>query len=120
VIERGHEHKMVPIDKVDRESGTRVIRLQCQAQPPTAANPTPCRMEEERVYRGEKLERIRIRIHGVWFHPFDLLRSLPLSVQECSVCGGEDWIEPCENCGGLGVEALGGGPLAAPDLHVAR
>lgn len=120
MIERGHRHEMTPVRAENFENGTIVIHMRCNSQPATASNPTPCALEEERHYVGEQLTKIRYRLHGVWFHPFDLIRTMPLEVQECSVCGGDDLIEPCEKCGGIGVEALDGGGIKRPDLHVAK
>lgn len=120
MIERDHQHVMTPTNVFDREDGRRVIHMRCNSQPATPQNPTPCNLEEERVYHGERLERLRYRINLVWFAYFDLVRSLPNDVRECEHCHGDDWIIPCKNCHGLGIESPNGGPITAPDLHVAR
>ena len=117
MIERGHEHRMEPTGVFEPGDGTTVIEYRCVSQPATVQNPTPCRMQERRVYRGDQLVELKIRLHNAWFHPFDLLRSMPLTARECSACGGEDHLGVCANCHGLGIEAAFPGALDRPKTY---
>lgn len=107
-IERGHEHHLQPVAKTPLPNGNTSIHSRCV-----------CGLEEQRVFGGDdRPVSLKYRIGGVWFGPLNLLRLLPLPYEECGKCHGGATLEPCLQCGGLGVEAPGGGWLQKPDLTV--
>lgn len=118
MIPLGHRHVLYPVSATPRDNGTLVVHSRCNADPPTPQNPDQrCLLEEERVFRGETPVSVRYRLAGVWFSPLDLLRLLPLDLEQCPDCEGERMLMPCERCGGLGVTE-DGGMLTLPNLHV--
>ena len=62
-----------------------------------------CGLEERKVFDGIRPIGMRYRYGGLWFEPLDLLRLLPLPVQECPTCHGEPTLERCATCEGMGV-----------------
>jgi hypothetical protein len=119
VIPRGHVHRLVPVSVYDRPDRSTVIQSRCQAVMPTGAAPDlVCSLEEERVFHGQTPLSIRYRFGGQWFAAIDLLRLLPISVQECPECHGEPTLLPCTRCSAVGLVENDGSQLRLPDLKV--
>lgn len=112
VITLGHEHVMRPVSRIPEPDGSYTIHSVCgggrayaHLQPAPGVKPWHgCGLEQDVKFglEGEAVG-IRYRFAGVWFGPLDLIRLLPLDVQECPDCRGEQPLGPCERCGLLGV-----------------
>ncbi len=92
MIERGHVHYLQPRARHERPDGAVEVYSGCI-----------CGLEERKVFDGDRPIGIRFRYGGLWFEPLDLLRLLPLPVQECPICLGEPTLERCPGCEGMGV-----------------
>jgi hypothetical protein len=120
MIEYCHKHLLRPMRIDDRDDGTRVIHSKCFGSPFHEDPTQMCLLEEERTFRhGDGVPiRIRYRFAGIWFAATDLLRLLPIPVEMCSTCDGNDdtTLGTCPNCAGLGVCEPNGRPIRQPQI----
>lgn len=110
VIPRGHEHYFQPVARSPLADGGVEILRACV-----------CGLEERRTFRPEHDTpyEVTFRYAGLWLTPLDLLRLLPVGVEECPDCGGDRSLVDCATCVNLGI-VENGEPLRMPELLVRR
>lgn len=111
VLERGHIHYFQPVARTPLVNGGEELVRQCV-----------CGLEERRTYlpNDEHPYNFQFRFNGMWIVPLDLVRMLPVGVEECDDCKGEQSpLGICGRCGGLGVTE-NGERLGKPQLIVHR
>ena len=134
MIPRFHQHQFRPVNVFDRPDGTREYHLICQDVTTStradgqgvAVDVEPgCGIEESLAFRQDdegqwRCVGVRFRIGGLWMHPLDLLRLLPMPVEECPDCRGEPSLlatQLCPRCVGSGVVRPGGAPIEPPAIR---
>ncbi len=97
LIPKAHEHLWRPVDVYVREDGIQQTTSRC-------SDYEDCGMEEKRYEQDGKLVGVLYRLRGVWIHPLDLYRVLPLPVEPCPDCEGAPGpLTLCQTCGNVGV-----------------
>lgn len=95
-IEHGHEHLLIVWDDLLRPDGKRAVWAKCV-----------CGLEERRWFEGDpqRIYKVEVRVGGIWMDPLDLLRTVPIRLDECENCHGDpDPLKPtCPVCHGVGV-----------------
>ena len=132
MIPRDHRHTFRPVNVFDRPDGTREYHLICQNittgtrtdQQGAIVDVVPgCGIEQALAFQKDDAGQwrcvgVRFRVGGLWLAALDLVRLLPVPVEECPDCHGDPVVYGlCPRCVGSGVVQPGGAPIEPPAIR---